>query len=85
MKSIFANIKTTLLAIIPLVLGLLTAMGWVDLEQQTALINGVDVVLNSTDSVINEVTMVIEIVTGIALLFARDGDVSSEASGILKD
>lgn len=80
-KTIITNWKTTLLGILPAGLALLIAVGVIDFEQQTAIIDGVEVVFDAADSVLNDVIGVIAAVSGIIGLFSRDADKSSEASG----
>lgn len=77
-----ANIKTTLASILPIIGSLALAFGWIDLEQQTAIIDGVNVVLDNSSNMINEFVGIISAVSGIGLLFAKDSDKSSKALGI---
>lgn len=81
-RAMINNWKTTVLGILPTLGALAVALGFVDLEQQTAIIDGVEVLFDSTDSVLNEVSIVIGAVTGIGLLFSRDADKSSQDTGI---
>lgn len=76
------NWKTTLASILPILGSVAIAFGWIDLEQQTVIINGVDTVLTSVESMTNEVIGIIAAVSGIGLLFAKDGDKSSRKLGI---
>ena len=74
--------KTSILSILPTVGTLAIMFGWVNLEQQTAIIDGVKVVFDSADSILNEVAGVIQAVMAVGLLFARDADKSSQDVGI---
>ncbi len=74
--------KTTLTGIVPLITALLVGVGVIDLEQSTAIIDGVEVVFNSADSILNEVIGAIAFFGGLIGLFSKDGDKSSEEVGI---
>ena len=76
------NWKTSLASLLPLISGLAIALGIVNLEQSTAIIDGVSVVLDSADSLLNEIVGTISIVTSIGLLFSKDADKSSKELGI---
>lgn len=80
-KAIISNWKTTILGILPAGLALLIALGFIDFEQQTAIIDGVSVVFDASDSILNEVLAAIAAVSGVIGLFSRDADKSSEDSG----
>lgn len=81
LQAILANWKTTVLGLLPLLGSVLIALGVIDLEQQTAIIDGVAVVFDSADSIINEVVAAIAAVGAAIGLFSRDADKSSESSG----
>jgi len=81
-QAMLKNWKTTVLGLIPLIGGVAIALGWIDLEQQTAIVDGVEVVFDASDSILNEAGGVIAAVTTIIALFARDADKSSQDSGI---
>lgn len=81
-QAMLRNWKTSVLAILPTGLALAIAFGWISLEQQQALINGVSVIFDNADNILNEVGIAISSVMSVALLFARDADKSSQDSGI---
>ena len=76
------NWKTTVMSVAPILASVAIAFGWVDLEQQTAILNGIQVVFDSSDSILNELIGVVTAVTGIGLLFSKDADKSSKQLGI---
>ena len=76
------NWKTTVLGFIPLLGALAIALGWIDLEQQAAILDGVEVVFDSTNSILNEVIGVIAAVGGVIALLSKDADKSSTELGI---
>lgn len=76
------NWKTTILGFIPMVGAILIALGVIDLEQQTAIYNGVEVVFDASDSILNEVIGGMAVIGSIIALFSRDADKTSEKSGI---
>lgn len=82
LRIMIANWKTTLMSILPILGSVAIALGYIDLEKQTAIVNGVEIVLDSADSILNAIMSVTLAVTGVGLLFAKDGDKSSKSLGI---
>jgi hypothetical protein len=76
------NWKTSVMSVAPILASVAIAFGWIDLEQQTAIINGIETVFTSADSVLNEIMGTITAVTGIGLLFSKDADKSSKKLGL---
>ena len=76
------NWKTTLASLLPLISGIAIALGFVNLEQSTAIIDGTSIILESADSILNEIVGATSIITGIGLLFSKDADKSSKELGI---
>jgi len=76
------NWKTTLLGVLPTIATVAIMFGWIDLEQQEAIVNGVKVVFESADSILNEIVAAISAISGIGLLFSKDADKSSKSLGI---
>ncbi|MAT89618.1 MAG: hypothetical protein CMC35_02905 [Flavobacteriaceae bacterium] len=81
LKAILANWKTTLLGVLPAILAVLIAFGIIDLEQQTAIVDGTEVVFDTVDSILNEVIAAIASIGAVIGLFSRDADKTSETSG----
>ena len=74
--------KSTLSGFLPLLGAILIALGWIDLEQQTVVIDGVETIIDSADSLLNELIAILGAASGIGLIFSKDGDKKSEDVGL---
>ena len=81
-KLMLRNWKTSVMSVAPILAAVAIAFGWIDLEQQTAIINGVVTVFDAADSILNELIGTITAITGIGLLFSKDADKSSKKLGL---
>jgi len=77
-KTFIQNWKTTLMGLLPAIVGVLVMLGVIDLEKQQAVIDGAVVVIDSVDGVTNEVVGAVLAFTALIGLFAKDGDKTSE-------
>lgn len=70
--------KTSFVGIVSMIVGILTLTGVITVEQREAVEVGADTLIDSGAFTIEQISGFIEIILGLGLIFAKDGDKSTE-------
>lgn len=69
-----AKHKSTIIGIASAVLSILVMLGVIDLEKQTAIVEGVEILLDSSDSLLNEAAGLWTALLALLGLVSKDGE-----------